>query len=61
MCALHCLQVIAKLTREYVHDILPDMHAEQYGLSREIAELEFLKVRRVCLCVYIVCMDVCIE
>ena len=38
------LQVIFKLSQQYVHEVLPDMHAEQQGLSREEAELAFLKV-----------------
>ena len=36
--------VMEKVNRQYIHDILPDMHEEKYGLSREKAELEFLKV-----------------
>ena len=42
-------QVIAKLSRQYIHDLLPNMHAEQFGLTREAAELEFLKVKHISL------------
>lgn len=38
------LQVISKLSQQYVCEVLPDMHAEQQGLRREEAELAFLKV-----------------
>lgn len=43
------LQVIAKLGPQYIHDLLPNMHAEQFGLTREAAELEFLKVTHISL------------
>ena len=38
------VQVMVKLTRQYVHDHLPNMHSVQFGVPREAAELNFLKV-----------------
>ena len=51
-CHMYCvigLQVIAKLGPQYIHDLLPNKHAEQFGLTREAAELEFLKVTHISL------------
>ena len=47
------LQVIAKLGPQYIHDLLPNMHAEQFGLTREGAELEFLKVTHISLSLHV--------
>lgn len=44
----HCiiiLQIVDKLGRDCVANVLSSMHVERHGLSRSEAELEFLKVQ----------------
>ncbi len=43
--------MLEKVNRQYINNILPDMHGEKFGLSREQAEMEFLKVGSLCVCV----------
>ena len=40
---VHCWQVMDKVGRKTIEELLPNMHSELKGMSREEAELEFLK------------------
>ena len=50
-------QVLEKLGGQNIGNLLPSMHMEKCGLSRQEAELEFLKVCNIqpdiCTCTYI--------